>query len=108
VSTTPPKLSKKIRGPLRYYASIQGHELVTRRNLIPSEPDHSCAGQRYYKSQLGPLEYKIPPIVANRWRRVTFIVTSGDCPSPLNALRFAAEAELDACLREVGAQLRSL
>jgi hypothetical protein len=28
--------------------------------------------------QLGPLEHKIPPIVANRWRRVTFIVTGGD------------------------------
>jgi hypothetical protein len=28
--------------------------------------------------QLGSLEHKIPPIVANRWRRVTFIVTSGD------------------------------
>ena len=29
--------------------------------------------------QLGPLEHKIPPIVATRWRRVTFIVTGGDC-----------------------------
>jgi hypothetical protein len=28
--------------------------------------------------QLGPLEHKLSPIVANRWRRVTFIVTSGD------------------------------
>jgi hypothetical protein len=28
--------------------------------------------------QLGPLEHKLPPIVAHRWRRVTFIVTGGD------------------------------
>jgi hypothetical protein len=27
---------------------------------------------------LNPLAHKLPPIVANRWRRVTFIVTSGD------------------------------
>jgi len=65
-------------GPLRYYAPIQGHELVARRDLIPSEPDHPRAGQWYYKLQLGHLEHKLPPIVSHRWRRVTFIVTSGD------------------------------
>ena len=34
-------------GPLRYYAPIQGHELVTRRDLIPSEPDHPRANQHF-------------------------------------------------------------
>jgi hypothetical protein len=63
---------------VHYYARIEGHELVTRRNLVPSEPDHPRAGNWYYALQLGPLEHKLPPIVANRWRRVTFIVTSGD------------------------------
>jgi hypothetical protein len=66
------------RWAIHYYARIEGHELVTRRDLIPSEPDHPCAGQWYYKLQLGPLERKLPPMVANPWRRVTFIVTSGD------------------------------
>jgi hypothetical protein len=28
------------RGAIHYYAPIEGHELVTRRNLIPSEPDY--------------------------------------------------------------------
>ena len=32
----------------------------------------------YYEHILGPLEQKLPPIVAHRWRRVTFIITSGD------------------------------
>jgi hypothetical protein len=41
------------RWALHYYAPIQGHELVTRRDLIPSEPDHPRAGQWYYKLQLG-------------------------------------------------------
>ena len=63
---------------IHYYAPIQGHELAARRDLIPSEPDHPRAGNWYYALQLGPLEHKLPPIVAHRWRRVTFIVTSGD------------------------------
>ena len=62
----------------RCYAAIEGHELVTRRDFIFAEPDHPRAGQWYYQLQLGPLEHKLPPIVANRWRRVAFIVASGD------------------------------
>ncbi|MEJ2555289.1 MAG: hypothetical protein P8186_03475 [Anaerolineae bacterium] len=65
-------------GPLRYYAPIQGHELVTRRDLIPSEPDHPRARAWYFALQLGPLEHKLPPIVSTRWRRITFILTTGD------------------------------
>jgi hypothetical protein len=121
--------------------------------------------------QLGPLEHKLPPIVAHRWRRVTFIVTSGDRfmnaleindlfeqespagqlyvrlkelgiaverewwideegiaylvhlvlpveggwlpvtfgnrPGPAEGLRFAPEAEPDACLRELQARLQA-
>ena len=66
------------RWAIHFYASIESHELVTRRDLIPSEPDHPRAGNWYYALQLGPLERKLPPIVSTRWRRVTFIVTSGD------------------------------
>jgi hypothetical protein len=66
------------RWAVHYYAAIQGHELVTRRDLIPAEPDHRRAGQWYCKLQLGPLEHKLPPIVGARWRRITFIVTGGD------------------------------
>jgi hypothetical protein len=51
---------------------------VTRRDLLPSEPNHPRAGQWYYKLQLGPLQHKSPPIVSARWRRITFIVTTGD------------------------------
>jgi hypothetical protein len=75
------------RWAVHYYAAIQGHELVTRRDLIPSEPDHPRAGQWYYKLQLGPLQHKLPPIVSARWRRITFIVTTGD--------RFMQAAEIN-------------
>ena len=50
---------------------VHGHELLTSRDLTFSEPDHARAGQWYNKLQLSPLEHKLPPIVANRWRRVT-------------------------------------
>jgi hypothetical protein len=53
---------------IHYYAPIQGHELATRRDLIPSEADHPRAGQWYYKLQLGPLEHKLLPIVTHPWR----------------------------------------
>jgi hypothetical protein len=38
---------------IRWYAQVRGHELVTRRDLLPDEPDHPRAEQRYYKLQLG-------------------------------------------------------
>jgi hypothetical protein len=40
---------------VRWYAQVRGHELVTRRDLLPDEPDHPRAQQRYYKLQLGKL-----------------------------------------------------
>jgi hypothetical protein len=66
------------RWAIHYYAPIEGHELVTRRDLLPSEPDHPRAGNWYYALQLGPLEHKLHPIVSARWRSITFILTTGD------------------------------
>ncbi|MBI1881887.1 MAG: hypothetical protein HYR94_27245 [Chloroflexi bacterium] len=63
---------------IHYYTHIEGHELLTRRDLIPAEPDHHRAGDWYYKLTLGSLQHKLPPIVADTWRRITFIVTTGD------------------------------
>jgi hypothetical protein len=85
------KAFKENRWAIRYYAPIQGHELVARRDLIPSEPDHPRAGNWYYALQLGPLEHKLPPIVANRRRG------SGPDRGP----RFRAEVESDACVRMI-------
>ena len=65
------KVFKDYKSAIHYYAPIQGHELVARRDMIPSEPDHPRAGNWYYKLQLGPLEHKLSPIVSHRWPRVT-------------------------------------
>jgi hypothetical protein len=61
-----------------YYARRLGHELVTRRDLLPDELDHPRVDARYYKLQLGPLWRKEPPILSQRWRRITFIHTTWD------------------------------
>jgi hypothetical protein len=47
------KVFKGDKWAIHYYAPIEGHELVARRDLIPSEPDHPRAGQWYYALQLG-------------------------------------------------------
>jgi hypothetical protein len=79
---------------VHYYARCLGHELVTRRNLLPDEPDHRRAAEAYYKVQLGPLQQHEPPIVSRRWRRVTFIYTTWD--------RFQAAAEINDLFTEGG------
>jgi len=63
---------------VQYYARRLGHELVSRRELLPDEADHPRADERYYKLQLGPLQRRQPPIVSLRWRRIAFIHTTWD------------------------------
>jgi hypothetical protein len=72
---------------VRYYARRLGHELVTRRELLPDEPDHPRADEPYYKLQLGPLQQRVPPIVSLHWRRISFIHTTWD--------RFQAAEEIN-------------
>lgn len=63
---------------IHYYAERLGHELTTRRALLPQQPDHPRAEDYYYKVQLAPLHKLERPIVSLRWRRVTFIHTTWD------------------------------
>ncbi len=72
---------------IHYYAPVEGHELLTRHDLIPSEPNHKRSNEWYYKFELGPLQHKLPPIISENWRRVTFIATTGD--------RFEAAEEIN-------------
>jgi hypothetical protein len=62
------------RYAIHYYAKVNGHELVTRRDLIPAEADHQRAANWYYKIELGNVYHKLPPIMAESWRRITFIL----------------------------------
>ena len=63
---------------IHYYAQRLGHELTTRRALVPDQPEHPRADEIYYKVQLGPLQRLQRPIISLRWRRVTFLHTTWD------------------------------
>jgi hypothetical protein len=63
---------------IQLIAPVRGHELTTRMELLRTEPDHPRAKEEYYKIQLGPLESLQIPILADTWRRVTFLYTTGE------------------------------
>jgi hypothetical protein len=65
-------------GRIKSVVPVRGHELTTRAELLRDEPDHPRAGDEYYMIQLGPLEKLNRPITAKKWRRLTFLYTTGE------------------------------
>lgn len=63
---------------INYVAPVKGHELVTRAELLRTQPNHPRANEMYYKLQLGPLERLPQPIPSRKWRRLTFLYTTGE------------------------------
>jgi len=63
---------------IQYIAPVRGHELTTRAELLREEPEHPRAREEYYKIQLGSLERLPQPILAETWRRITFLYTTGE------------------------------
>ncbi len=63
---------------IQYVAPVRGHELTTRAELLKTELDHPRAKEEYYKVQLGALERLPQPILAETWRRITFLYTTGE------------------------------
>lgn len=66
------------RWQIESFAEVRGHELTTRNELFHDQADHPRAGEEYYKIQLGPLQNLERPIAAHRWRRITFLYTTGE------------------------------
>ncbi len=66
------------RWRIETFAEVRGHELTTRRELLRSEPDHPRAHEEYYKLTIGPLLRLSAAIVAAKWKRVTFLYTTGE------------------------------
>jgi hypothetical protein len=60
------------------YAEVLGFELTTRAELIRDEPNHPRATEEYYKLQLGQINSLPKPILAGKWKRITFFYTLGD------------------------------
>ncbi len=63
---------------INYVAPVRGYELTTRAELLRTQPDHPRAKEQYYKIQLGPLERLARPILSRKWRRLTFLYTTGE------------------------------
>ena len=65
-------------GRIEFTAPVGGHELTTRAELLKDEPDHPRASEEYYKIQIGGLERLAQPIIADQWKRLTFLYTTGE------------------------------
>jgi hypothetical protein len=65
-------------GRIEFVAPVRGHELTTRAELLKDEIGHPRALEEYFKLQLGPLERLHEPILAEKWRRLTFLYTTGE------------------------------
>lgn len=66
------------RWQVHYTAEVLGHELTSRGELFRNEPDHPRAREEYYKLSLGPLKVLPHPIEAGRWKRLSFLYTTGE------------------------------
>lgn len=65
-------------GKIEFIAEVRGHELTTRGELLKDEADHPRAREEYYKIQLGGLEKLSQPVRADKWKRLTFLYTTGE------------------------------
>lgn len=62
---------------IEYYAEVSGHELTRRKDLFQDEVGHPRANEEYYKLTIGPVMKLDRPIRAGKWRRITFLFTTG-------------------------------
>jgi len=65
-------------GRIEFVAPVRGHELTTRAELLKDEASHPRAREEYFKVQLGGLERLPQPILAEGWKRLTFLYTTGE------------------------------
>ncbi|MFN8412737.1 MAG: hypothetical protein U0Z26_10150 [Anaerolineales bacterium] len=65
-------------GKIEFVAQVKGHELTTRGELLKDEANHPRAHEEYYKIQLGGLEKLQTPILADKWKRLTFLYSTGE------------------------------
>jgi hypothetical protein len=65
-------------GKIEFVAEVRGHELTTRGELLKDESDHPRAREEYYKIQIGGLERLQEPVLADKWKRITFLYTTGE------------------------------
>jgi hypothetical protein len=65
-------------GQIEFIAEVRGHELTTRGELLKDEANHPRAREEYFKIQLGGLEKLREPIKTDKWKRITFLYSTGE------------------------------
>jgi len=83
----PSSFGKGHSGRIEFFAEVLGVELTTRAELIKDEPDHPRAHEEYYKIQLGTLQKLAKPILAEKWKRITFLYTTGELFSAASVIQ---------------------
>ncbi|HRQ24179.1 MAG TPA: hypothetical protein PLF42_12200 [Anaerolineales bacterium] len=68
----------ELSGQVEFMAEVKGHELTTRAELLKDEADHPRAKEEYYKIQIGTLEKLKEPIKTDKWKRLTFLYSTGE------------------------------
>jgi hypothetical protein len=63
---------------IEFAAQVRGHELTSRADLLREETGHPRANEEYYKIQIGGLEKLEQPILADQWKRLSFLYTTGE------------------------------
>ncbi|MCC7116941.1 MAG: hypothetical protein IT310_00330 [Anaerolineales bacterium] len=66
------------RGQIEFIAPVKGHELTTRGELLKDEAAHPRAKEEYFKIQLGALEKLKEPVKTDKWKRLTFLYSTGE------------------------------
>ena len=66
------------RWQVEWFARVRGYELLRRADLLREESEHPRANDPYFKVQLGPLQRLDQPVPSARWRRFTFLYTTGE------------------------------
>lgn len=72
---------------IKFAAQVLGHELTTRQELFREETEHPAAHLEYYKIQIGPLIELSQPIIAENWKRITFLYTTGEYLNKANTIK---------------------
>jgi len=63
---------------IEYFAPVLGHELVTRAELFTDQSNHPRAHDEYFKIQLGSVQELPDAVIAEKWKRLTFLYTTGE------------------------------
>ena len=61
---------------VNYFAPVRRFQVLSRRELLPDQPDHPRAADLYYRIEIAPLQRLADPVTSPRLRRVTFIPTT--------------------------------